>query len=461
MTNLQPGEFISSLGVAIHLKFQLGCFGGPRPGLLAMTNRRRRALKLTPIWRPPPMSARRRPRKPDLRTGKILQRFWLRQRARDFFLPKLLFVFMFRPRTLQELRHRRAQPSLQSALVGLDGFVDTIVTPVGLRRGQGENFSPIKTITEFGQRILGAAGKSTNLEFYPVMDKLGGNGPIMANALLAGGTRVTYIGALGEPQVHPVFADLASRARTISLCAAAHTTAVEFTDGKLMLGTMRSLDEVTYEKICAVMGESAFAAELASAGLVALVNWTMIPNMTSVFTELVERVLPRLPAGERVFFFDLADPEKRSVEDLREVLSIFSRFEQFGRVTLGLNLKEAQQVYAALGFSPGAEDEAGLRQAASEIRARLTISTVVIHPRESAACATAKGTWWVPGPYTPTPQITTGAGDHFNAGFTKGQLLGLSPEACLVLGVCTSGHYVRTAQSPTLDDLETFLSTWR
>ncbi|MEO7412792.1 MAG: PfkB family carbohydrate kinase [Opitutaceae bacterium] len=367
---------------------------------------------------------------------------------------------MFRQRALQELRAAHHLAGKKSALVGFDGFVDTIVTAVGLRRGQGENFTPISTITEFGQRVLGAAGKSTNLEFYPIMDKLGGNGPIMANALLASGTRVTYVGALGQPQVHAVFADMATRARTISICAPAQTTAVEFTDGKLMLGQMRSLDEITYERICSVMGENAFHAELDASDLIALVNWTMIPNMTAIFSEIAERVLPKLPARERIFFFDLADPEKRTTEDLLAALETMGRFEKFGRVTLGLNLKEAQQVGAALGFAAFEAEEVGLRRIAEELRGKLRIATVVIHPRESAACATAKGTSWVPGPYVTHPKITTGAGDHFNAGFTTGQLLGLSAEACLALGVCTSGHYVRTAESPSLADLETFLANW-
>jgi hypothetical protein len=39
-------------------------------------------------------------------------------------------------------------------------------------------------------------------------------------------------------------------------------------------------------------------------------------------------------------------------------------------------------------------------------------------------------------------------------------MLGLDPEGCLALGVCTSGHYVRTAESPSLDDLEKFLASW-
>ncbi len=368
---------------------------------------------------------------------------------------------MFRPRALEELQTNRARLSAKSAVVGFDGFVDTIVTPVGLRHGQGENFSPIETLTEFGQRIVAAAGKSTNIELFPRMDKLGGNGPIMANALLATGARVTYIGALGQPQVHSVFADLASKARSFSICDAAHTTAVECNDGKIMLGQMKCLDEITYDRICAVMGESTFHAELAAADLVSLINWTMVPNMTAILVELVERVLPTLPAHDCIFFFDLCDPEKRSVEDLRAALTAMAKFAQFGRVTLGLNLKEAQQVYAALGFVSVGEDETSLRKMAADIRAKLALTTVVVHPRECAACATADGTWCVPGPYTTKPLITTGAGDHFNAGFSTGQLLGLSPEACLAIGVCTSGHYVRTAQSPSLADLETFLANWR
>jgi hypothetical protein len=255
---------------------------------------------------------------------------------------------------------------------------------------------------------------------------------------------------------------LAARARTVSLCAPATTTAVEFEDGKLMFGQMRSLDEITYERICAMMGEPALLAELASANLVALVNWTMVPNMTAIFDALLTRALPRLPAApDRNFFFDLADPEKRSVDDLRGALAAMARFEEFGCVTLGLNLKEAQQVAVALAIAPTAGDEAGLREMCAAIRAKLSVATVVVHPRESAAGATAAGTWWVPGPYTTQTKITTGAGDHFNAGFTTGQLLGLAPEACLTLGVATSGHYVRTAVSPSLADLETFLANWR
>ncbi|MDR0353850.1 MAG: carbohydrate kinase family protein [Opitutaceae bacterium] len=375
----------------------------------------------------------------------------------------------FRRQTLEELAALNATATIRQkhALVGLDGFVDTIVTPVALRTGQGENFTPIDTITAFGQRVLSAAGKSTNIEFYPRMEKLGGNGPIMANALLAAGTRLTYIGALGQDTLHPVFEDMAARSETHTLCAPARTTAVEFDDGKLMLGQMKSFDEITYTKLIETIPPPRLAALLADADLLALVNWTMIPNMTGIFEGIARHILPTLPprapdAPARLFFFDLADPEKRSPEDLVTALRLIARFEQHGRVTLGLNLKETQQVYAALGLGVfHGEEEKTLRHAASAIREKLALDTILIHPRKSAACATPAGDWWLPGPYCEKPLITTGAGDHFNAGFAAGRLLGLTPQSCLALGVGTSGHYVRAAHSPTLADLETFLARWR
>lgn len=367
----------------------------------------------------------------------------------------------FKIRALSALKEARAKKTPSFAFVGLDGFVDTIVKPVDVRTGQGDAFVPIVAMTEFANRIAAAAGKSTNIELYPMMEKLGGNGPIMASALIEMGAQMTYAGALGRPSLHPVFDDFARKAKVISLCDPATTTAVEFNDGKLMLGQLSSLDAVTLETIDAAMGAENFRKTLATSDLVALVNWTMIPNMTAIFESLVSKVLPALPAREgRVFFFDLADPEKRSREDLLEVLQIIARFGAFGRVTLGLNLKEAQRVHAELGFAACGESKDDLKAIAADIRANLGLATVVVHPRESAACATAQGTSWVPGPYTDKPLITTGAGDHFNAGFVQGQLLGLDPEACLALGVCTSGHYVRTAESPSLDDLEKFLASW-
>ena len=97
---------------------------------------------------------------------------------------------------------------------------------------------------------------------------------------------------------------------------------------------------------------------------------------------------------------------------------------------------------------------------AKTIREKLNLDNVVIHPTNSAFLSTKNGVFKVDGPYCEKPKITTGGGDHFNAGFITAKLLGLSEEACLIMAVATSGFYVRNAVSPSFDDLISFVEKY-
>ena len=121
-------------------------------------------------------------------------------------------------KVIDEINNKPFSLASRKAVVGLDGFVDKIVAPVDKRHGLGDQYEPVETISEMGAKISAAAGKSANIELFPRFEKLGGNGPIMANAMLALGMEVRYIGALGSPSVNPVFEEFANQTKAISLC---------------------------------------------------------------------------------------------------------------------------------------------------------------------------------------------------------------------------------------------------
>ncbi|MCL4176841.1 MAG: hypothetical protein KJ072_03730 [Verrucomicrobia bacterium] len=366
-----------------------------------------------------------------------------------------------------ELRHQCAQRLLEaaprvpqlSAFVGQDGFVDEIIHVVD-KRESAEKFSRMSTIAQFAERMAAAAGKSTNLEVVPHVTKLGGNGPIMANALASFGIKVTYLGILGYPNLHPVFNDFAKQAEVHSIADPGHTDALEFDDGKVMVGKHASLKEVTWPNIVARFGRDQFARKLDQASFIGFVNWTMLPYMSQVWEAILKELCPQLNGARRKMFFDLADPEKRTNDDIRHALDLIGQFQQYFDVILGLNEKEANEIGHVLGLPAAQGTPVALSRLAHEIADKLPIHTLVVHPTRFAVAVTAGQVSVAKGLYTAKPLITTGAGDHFNAGFCLGKLLGLADDLALLVGVTNSGHYVRTAQSPTLPQLAAQLQAW-
>ena len=346
-----------------------------------------------------------------------------------------------------------------TAFIGLDGFVDDILYVVD-KRESAEKYLQLATIAQLAKRLAAAAGKSTNVEFVSQLTKLGGNGPIMANALASFGLQVTYLGILGYPNLHPVFTDFAKRAEVYSIAEPGYTDALEFDDGKVMLGKHQSLNQMTWENIKARFGRDKFAAKFGSADLVGFVNWTMLTYMTDIWSAVLKEICPEMKGPRRKMFIDLADPEKRTKEDIVRALEIIALFQKYFDVILGLNEKESYEIGESLGLIGPDRSTQGLQKLCHEIHSRVPIDTVIIHPTAYALASGPDGMSLIEGPFTPKPRITTGAGDHFNSGFCLGKLLGFPTQRCLLTGVATSGFYVRTAHSPNLPDLAGMLRNW-
>ncbi len=365
-----------------------------------------------------------------------------------------------RTKLVAELKRKLSEtgvsPTSLKAVVGLDGFVDEILHAVD-KRFDAHNYSRIERITDLSDRIRSFEGKSGNMELVTQRIKIGGNGPIMANTVAQLGARTTYIGNLGRDEIHPVFKPMQDSIDVISLADAAHTDAVEFKDGKIMLGKMMPLVDVNWERMLEVAGEDRLVSLLAEADLLALVNWTMITDMTRIWRHLISDICPKLPEKRRFIFIDLADPEKRSMGDINEMLDTLGQFSKYYNVIFGLNEREAEQIAQVLGLSTARDEKRRAVTMCSEIAGELDIYSVVVHPTSYAVTVTGGELFIQDGPVTQHPRITTGAGDHFNAGFCIGQLLGAGPDASLLMGVCCSGYYVRNGVTPDFGQLVGFL----
>ena len=373
-----------------------------------------------------------------------------------------------RPETAQKMINLKQKlqdvnPGSTRAIIGFDGFVDEIVHVVD-KRIDAETFVRLDSMADYGEKIRKSAGLSTNVEMVTVKQKLGGNGPIFANALIEYGLDLTYIGSIGLPAIHPVFRDMVARCKGVGIANPGLTDAIEFLDGKIISGKLESLKKISWASILEQVGLEEFIRIINDSDLIGFENWTMIVNMSDIWKHILAEVLPKLKKRDRkpVLFIDLADPEKRSANDISEALDLIDQFTGSFKVIFGLNKKEACEIASILGLPVHTDDfdAQALQPLAEFIFAKMKVDAVVIHPVREACVVTRDGFCRVAGPYCQKPKLTTGAGDNFNAGFIFGVTMGLAMEESLILGTATSGYYVRNAHSPDLAGIMEFLEDW-
>ncbi len=343
--------------------------------------------------------------------------------------------------------HTVRQVQNLALLVGFDGFTDSIYHVVKSRKNAQE-FECMTKMHEFSDRIIDAHAKSTNIELVLKEERLGGNGPILANALNSFGSKVSLIGAIGYPEVEPLFAALKDACQEcVSIAPSGKTDAIEFNDGKILLGKHSCILTIDEKTIVDGVGKNRLIKMLEHSSILASTNWTMLFGTTALWNMLDQEILPNLKKKPEWMFVDLADPAKRSASDLIEALQTLTKLQKHLKVVLGLNVAESERIAKALNTNPDAQS----------ICQKLSIEQVVIHAIQEAESATLNRSAKIPGPYVKKPLISTGGGDNFNAGYLLGLGLHLDLEECLYLATRTSGFYVEFAKSPSLSELSAYL----
>ena len=353
----------------------------------------------------------------------------------------------------RQLQHRPF--ATLHVVAGLDAFVDNIYQLVAARNDP-RNFIRMEKMGELAERIVQASGKSANVEMVLQERKAGGNAPLFAVCSSALGAQVTAIGPVGATGVQPVFQEAGPDVRWVSIGEPGCTDALEFLDGKLMLGNIGEVGFIGWGSIEATIGAESFLNLVRESDLLMLGNWTMLLGMDSVYAQVALGIAGQHPG---LVYIDLADPRKRTSEDLLKALRLLAELSQKARVVLGLNRSEAEQVGNALGLCIATEENGPLLEAQARIlQKEACLHGIVIHGTKVAAGVSGDDSAWVNGPYCAQPRITTGAGDHFNGGCANALAVGWSMEDSLLCGVYTSGYYVRNGIAPNNFQLADFLA---
>ncbi len=361
------------------------------------------------------------------------------------------------PRLLLEIGHGSTLPDEPSGIAGFDGFIDTFI-----------QMKLPSTMAEFGPKVAAAAGIAASYPVQHLGDKFGGNGPLLASALhgiFAGRIDLTYIGAMGRDEVLPIYQEAlgGKTTRLYSMADPAHSDCLEFDDGKVMLCDLRSCSEITWERLLECVGAEALDALLLKSRFIGAVNWGKLPHVGEIWEQLARRLAAlAVPPKKIPFFMDLAEFEQRPKGDLGELLKMLPTITEQCHSILSFNLKEAWQMGAYLGFDfNGKKDPDSVAQLASRLKDRIEVDRIVIHPNDGAACASEAGTVYLPGPVCNKPLISTGAGDNFGAGCLSAAMLGLDDLGMLLTGVCASGWFVRSGETPTFKQIGELLKLWQ
>lgn len=169
-----------------------------------------------------------------------------------------------------------------NVFIALDGYIDKIQKVVASTNASNEN-QYFKSLDAFGKQIQQAAGRSTQIEIVSEVVKLGGNAPIMAQALARLGISNHCVGTFGEPLIDPVFQAMHEQVKLLSVGNSATTNALEFDDGKLMLSELSVFETIDWAYTKAKIGLDKLVDISKKADLIALVDWTNLPHATDLW----------------------------------------------------------------------------------------------------------------------------------------------------------------------------------
>jgi hypothetical protein len=148
----------------------------------------------------------------------------------------------------ETIKNRAHELSAKTVTLGFDGFIDSVVKVIRYKDHKIPHVY-FETPHAFGEYIVAKGEKNLSIELETLTTKLGGNMPIMANAIAHMGLRVSCVGPLGFPDIHPVFRQMSSNCQLYTFANPGLSKVLEFKNGKIMLAEMGELNNVAWNHI--------------------------------------------------------------------------------------------------------------------------------------------------------------------------------------------------------------------
>ncbi|MDO4291742.1 MAG: carbohydrate kinase family protein [Eubacteriales bacterium] len=326
---------------------------------------------------------------------------------------------------------------MKKCVIGFDGYQDILCRPVKKYQGNMPVFW--RSMSDFAEYIK--SGRNVDIQLVQSCSKYGGNGPILSGALASLGMKTICVGMFDGCE--DVLQTLKDRVECYSLGQCNQCTALEFDDGKIMLGKLESM-ELCWETFKKKMPEKKLRKIMEGCSLLGIVNWSAFLNMNSIIEQLEKNIFPEW--NGQYIFLDLADFSAREQEDIRGLIKMIKRLALKYRIILGLNEKELELLGEKYYEEKTSKDMVGMR-----VAKEIPESMIIVHGREGAVCYQRNGRTEAQSSRIENPVCLTGAGDHFNAGICYGILKGMEIREVLNWGNRTAYYYILHGRDLTLE----------
>ncbi len=336
---------------------------------------------------------------------------------------------------------------------GFDGIVDNVRVMVETRHSPTE-FDRLETLRALRDRIDEslASESSLTVEWELEGTRTGGHACHLSRVFTELGAETTMVGMYGRPPTEPFTSEFAD-STLVSVGEPGFCDAVEFDDGKLLLTQTSEAAGLDWPTLCERIDPGTLATHLDGADVFGVGYWAMTSALPSLVASVVAETWDRQASPPDCLFFDPGDIRSLPAETLRDGAAHLAEANETVPVTVSANRSETEALAAALA----GEEPDRLVDAAEAAREGLGVDRFVGHSASKSVTVSDAGTAAVDVPRTDSPALTTSAGDHFNAGFLLGHLLGLPDGACTALGNATAGRFVRTGTTPTYDGIQEFV----